>query len=85
MTFEQRLEHYVRTFVKVCVVFYVLGHMLGTFVHRTNDQLTALVRLPRASKVQKVQRLAKEAFQALLEAAERLVAYAEQYLSTIEA
>jgi len=85
MDFEQRLEHYVRTFVKVCVVFYVLGHMLGTFVHRTNDQLTALVRLPRASKVQKAQRLAKEALQALLDVTERLVARADQYLSTLEA
>ena len=85
MDFEQRLERYVRIFVKVCVAVYVLGYTLGSLVHKANDQLTALVRLPRRSKVQKVQRLAKEAFQALLDAAERLVARADQYLATLEA
>jgi len=85
MNFEQRLERYVRIFAKVCVAVYVLGYTLGSLVHKANDQLTALVRLPRRSKVQKAQRLAKEAFQALLDAAERLVARADQYLSTLEA
>jgi len=85
MDFEQRLERYVRIFAKLCVVVYVLGYTLGSFVHKANDQLTALVRLPRRSKVQMAQRLAKEALQALLDAAERLVAQADQYLSTLEA
>jgi len=85
MDFEQRLERYVRIFAKLCVVVYVLGYTLGSLVHKANDQLTTLVRLPRRSKVQKAQRLAKEAFQALLDVAERLVARADQYLSTLEA
>ena len=85
MTYEQRLEHYVRTFVKVCVVVYVLGHMLGTFVHRTNDRLTAFVSLSRPAKVATLRLAAEQAFVALLAATERLVAYAEAYLSTLEA
>jgi hypothetical protein len=85
MTYEQRLEHYVRTFVKVCVVFYVLGHMLGSFVHHTNDRVTAFVSLSRPAKVATVQLLVRQAFTALLEAAERLVAHCDHYLSTLEA
>jgi hypothetical protein len=85
MTYEQRLEHYVRTFVKVCVVFYVLGHMLGSFVHHTNDRVTAFVSLSRPAKVATVQLLVERAFLSLLAAYERLVAHAEQYLSTLEA
>ena len=85
MDFEQRFERYVRFISKLCVVIYVLGYTLGSLVHKANDQLTALVRLPRRSKVQMAQRLAKQALQALLDAAERLVAQADQYLSTLEA
>jgi hypothetical protein len=85
MDFEQRLERYVRFIAKLCVVIYVLGYTLGSLVHKANDQLTALVRLPRRSKVQKVQRLAKEAFQCFLAGAERLVSYAGHHLSTLEA
>ena len=85
MDFEQRLERYVRIFAKVCVAVYVAGYTLGSLVHEVNDRLTVLVLLPRSSKVRLVQRLAKEAFQALLDVAERLVARADQYLSTLEA
>jgi len=85
MDFEQRLERFVRTFAKVCVAFYVAGYTLGLLVHKANDQLTALVRLPRRSKVQKAQRLANEAFLSFLAVAERLVAHADHYLSTLEA
>jgi hypothetical protein len=82
---QQRLERFVRTFAKVCVAVYVAGYTLGSLVHKANDQLTALVRLPRRSKVQKAQRLANEAFQCFLAGAERLVAYADHQLSTLEA
>ena len=83
MTFEQRLELYVRTFVKVCVVFYVLGHMLGSFVHESNDRLTAFVGLSRPAKVATLQLLLERALKGLLEAAERLAVYAEQYLQEV--
>lgn len=80
----QRIEAVVRFIVKVCVVAYVLGLTLGRFVHRTNTALSAFVRLERADKVAAVQLHLGAAFQALLEASQRLSAWAEAQLKEIE-
>lgn len=80
----QRIEAIIRFIVKVCVVVYVLGFTLGRFVHRTNTSLAGFVRLERTDKAAAVQLALGAAFQALLEASQRLSEWAEAQLQQSE-
>ena len=79
----QRIEAVVRFIVKLCVVVYVLGYTLGRFVHQASTALAGFVRLERAEKVSAAQSVAKAAFQALLEASQRLSDWAEAQLEEV--